>query len=649
MSESLRNGEFPTWFDTWSMGFPLQSILSWGVFSTPRMLTGFLFNSNIYVLQIEFIFYIILSGWSMYKLLHTHFIADKNLSLLLGCCYMLSGFTVGSSQWLLYITGMTFIPVLIYFLLRLLKTPSFKYSVLVAISIFLLITNVHIYFTVVTFYGILIFLIIYMLRLFFIREKDRLKRKRIIKYLFFAFIFSALICAPPAYYSYEVIMYLERSKPIGTLSFFQSNYLAPDGLSSLILPLSSVRTTHLNTEGTILNTYIGLLPLILAPVSFVINVKEKNNTAWLLFATSIFFILISFGHLLPLRNWLNILPGLSHFRHPGVLRIFFIFSLILYFGASFKNYRISDLLLSDTQLRKVIILTAGFLSICIFVITLFYVGNLDSAWKSSLYKTIRQITKPELLAISAVIQFVFILLLFISIYKKWRFITFLIISELVINTLMCTPFFSISAYSAKEVNNILSSPKGFPIQKISPWDVPASFTDNKNNVWPNTNTYKKEISNHISMTGPLILDNISTFLDKESAGTWLTGKKVAFINGSTSLSDSIYLEQQKPGDIIIQVSLTSPKEIVVQQAYFPGWKAFYNNQRIDVRQSKTPLLSVQAPAGKGTLIFKFEKKGVVISAIILHLLVIIIFLTFLIRKIFSNRLSFHSSADSLIH
>ncbi|MBK6938244.1 MAG: hypothetical protein IPH18_16295 [Chitinophagaceae bacterium] len=40
ISESLRNGNYPLWFNTWGMGFPLQSVLSWGVFSTPQMLTG---------------------------------------------------------------------------------------------------------------------------------------------------------------------------------------------------------------------------------------------------------------------------------------------------------------------------------------------------------------------------------------------------------------------------------------------------------------------------------------------------------------------------------------------------------------------------------------------------------------------------------
>src|SRR6185503_3523637 len=100
----------------------------------PRMLMGFLVDSNVYVLHAEFVLFIFASGCCMYKLLKTKAIADTRLSLLLSCCYMLSGFTVASSQWLLYITGMVFIPLVIYCLMSLLEKPSLKYLLLLAVS-----------------------------------------------------------------------------------------------------------------------------------------------------------------------------------------------------------------------------------------------------------------------------------------------------------------------------------------------------------------------------------------------------------------------------------------------------------------------------------------------------------------------------------
>src|SRR5215475_5102496 len=76
MSQCIHNGEIPYWFNTWGMGFPLQSNLTWGIFSTPQILFCSVFNYNIYILHIEFIFFVLLSGWSMFYLLKKSLLKD---------------------------------------------------------------------------------------------------------------------------------------------------------------------------------------------------------------------------------------------------------------------------------------------------------------------------------------------------------------------------------------------------------------------------------------------------------------------------------------------------------------------------------------------------------------------------------------------
>ena len=78
--------------------------------------TGVLFsvsNYNIYTLHIEFLFFILLSGWGMFYLLKRFVLQMNKWQNLLAICYMLSGFMVGSTQWLLYITAAAFIPLLL--------------------------------------------------------------------------------------------------------------------------------------------------------------------------------------------------------------------------------------------------------------------------------------------------------------------------------------------------------------------------------------------------------------------------------------------------------------------------------------------------------------------------------------------------------
>src|SRR5215207_10470500 len=88
ISESYRNGEFPLWMNTWSMGFPLQSILTWSVYSTPQLLSGLILGSNVFILHIQFLLFIIAAGRFMYKFLVTHLIKDKQLGLLFAGCYL---------------------------------------------------------------------------------------------------------------------------------------------------------------------------------------------------------------------------------------------------------------------------------------------------------------------------------------------------------------------------------------------------------------------------------------------------------------------------------------------------------------------------------------------------------------------------------
>lgn len=635
ISEGLRNGEFPLWFNTWSMGFPLQSILSWGVYSTPQMLIGILTGSNIYVLHVEFVFFIITSGCCMYKLLKTHFIThDKKLSLLFACCYMLSGFTVGSSQWLLYITGMTFIPFVIYCLLNLLKIPSLKYSLLFAVSFFLLLTNVHIYLTVVSSYILIVFLFIYFVRLFLSKSINQEHKVKVAKQTFIAFLLTILFCAAPAYYSFEVISYLSRSQPLANNSaFFQSNFLHPEGLSSLLIPLSSIKVLYPNTEGIIQDTYIGLLPLILLPASIMLNLKEKNTKALYLLIVSLFFLFVSFGHLTPVRGWLNIFPGMTHFRHPGVLRIFFILCYLLYLAYSFKNHNLYLLLHKGNPERKQIIITTIVLILVSSITVLLNATSLSETWRGSAYQTIKSLSKTELLMISSLIQILFLITILFTIYKGKQFLSFIVFSELIINTLICIPFFSVSTYSAKEVNKIFASEEGFPVQKPSPSDVAATTRDSKNNSWFNTNIYRKEVSNRISMPGPLILKDLSDFISKDSVKKWLADKKLVFINDTLERSaDYADIIEQRPGKVSINVSLSSSKEIILQQAAFPGWSAYYNNRAIELSNSKTPFVSARVPAGTGILVFKFEKPGIFYTAILTHLIILIVICFFLVIK-----------------
>jgi hypothetical protein len=179
ISQCIRTGEWPYWFNTWGMGFPLQSNITWSIFSTPQLLFSSLFNYDIYALHAEFMFFILLAGCGMYYLLNRFVVRDTRLAQLLSIAYMLSGFMVGSTQWMLYITVAGFIPLFLSGLLHLLEKPSLRFALLTAVLYTLMFTSVYAALNIITTYGIAAFLVLY----FAFNKNEKAQTRKQLKFL----------------------------------------------------------------------------------------------------------------------------------------------------------------------------------------------------------------------------------------------------------------------------------------------------------------------------------------------------------------------------------------------------------------------------------------------------------------------------------
>jgi hypothetical protein len=621
ISQSIHNLEVPYWFNTWGMGFPLQSNLTWGIYSTPQVVFSTVFNYNIYVLHIEFMFFILLSGWGMFHLLKKFLVKDETLALILSICYMLSGFIVGSSQWLLYITAAAFIPILINSLLQLLHSPSLRTAMLFAVVYCLMFTSVYAAFNIITTYSLIVFLLIYLSTL---KTSKKEKIKQVI-YLGLAGMLTAVLCFPCLYYTAELLNYIDRGNGIGNTEFFNSNYLHPASLSGMLLPFSSVKMSFANTEGTMFHSYAGLFTLLFLPVAVRQVIKEKSRPAIILLVATLLFLLFSFGGITPLRNALNILPGFSYFRNPGIFRLYFIIALIFFLGITFKNISWNDLL--DKQ-NRVLKSTFYILAATCLIVLLMNISVLKTFSSSSVNELIKNISYKQAIVASAAIQLVILLTLFFLIIKKhFKPAKLLFIADMIVNTIICTPYFTVSSYSLADINKIYASQNEFPVQRLKVNETPTTFTDNKMNTWYNVNVYQKQVSSNDSYRGPLTLKQFSSFLsDTALSKTFDHG--IVFAGADTGATNNkIVTVLQEPTHIRVSLEIHDETTITAMQNYFPGWKAYYNDRPVEFINKDKPGLTVSVPKGVGTVDFKYEKKEVWLSALILHF-VIIIFLLF---------------------
>lgn len=610
ISQSIRHGEIPYWFNTWGMGFPLQSNLTWSMYSTPQVFFSAVSDYNVYTLHIEFLFFILLSGWGMFYLLKRFILQDEQMAKLLAICYMLSGFMVGSTQWLLYITAAAFIPLLLAALLHLLEKPSVKNALLFAVCYTMMFTSVYAAFNIITSYGLIIFSLVWLWN----HRKEKQENRKRIHYLLISGIVTAALCFPCLYFTLELLNNIDRGTSVaGDQAFFNSNYLHPGALSSMLFPFSSVKMQYSNTEGTMLNSYTGLLTLLLLPLAVQTAIKQKNKPSLLLAGAAILFLLAAFGDITPARKLLNILPGFSFFRNPAIFRFYFILSMILLIASSCRNEKFTELIQSKTVRYTILIL-----AITCFAILLMNAGQFKSLFPFSLNSFITKSSFSQVLLISSVIQLLVLLKAFVLIrMKAWKVLTWLFAGDLVLNTLLCTPFFSVSSYSPAEVNRILKSTPGFTVQQEHPSDVVTIYKDEKGNEWKNVNVFSKKVSAAEAYWGPLVLKNI--YPDGMRTAT---GKPLVFASSDSGFSH-ISVIKQLPNHVQVMAELTTKDTVTLLQNYYPGWSVYINNQKTDFAKKGRPGLSVIAQAGKTTIDFRYERNAPWLYAISLHLFIVL--------------------------
>lgn len=607
ISQCIRNGEFPYWFNTWGMGFPLQSSLTWGVYSTPQLFFSSVFDYNIYTLHIEFLFFILLSGWGMFYLLKEFVIKEQRTAQLLSVCYMLSGFMVGSTQWLLYVTAAAFIPLLTASLLRLLNTPSLKNSIQVAVCYTLMFTSVYAAFNIITTYSIILFLAAW-----FYKHRKEQNRKRIV-HLITSGVITLLLCFPCLYFTLELLNSLDRGDGLSADSaFFNSNYLHPGALSSMLFPFSSVRMGYANTEGTMLNSYTGLFLLTMLPTVLWAMAKERSRTGYLLSGAALIFLMISFGDITPLRKILNVIPGFSFFRNPAVFRFYFIFMLIAFTAYMLRNKKFDELF--NTKIFRYTLWLLAMICITALILTS---GHGKGLMPFSAGGFIKNVTYHQTLFINSLVQLLFIpgFIVLIRI-KRWQMLKWFFAADLVINTLLCTPFFSVSSYPVAEVNTILKAGDNFPVQKENPAEVPASFTDSKGNSWQNINVFSKKVSTADSYRGPLALKGIP------GESRFVQNRPLVYTTND-SVAATVVITIQRPNHIRANVRQESPGMVTLLQNAWPGWKVFINNKETAFAREGRPGLSVNVPAGDAVIDFRYERKAIWLSALFVHLFIIV--------------------------
>ncbi len=644
VGECLQNGQLPYWNPYQDMGYPVHADPSSGAWYPIVWLIGYFNGYSIYSIGFELWLHVFLAGVGFYTLAKT-LKFNQSFALLAGVAYMLCGVFIGNAQHLPYIISACWLPYVLNFYFRLVEEKSYGNSLKAAFFLFLMITGGYPAFTIILFYLLLIFFIIYFRKSYAILSKRELVDfiGRHALFLVYTILLSLVLFVA----IYQVSPYLSR---LGDFSLKQALFspFSPQSFVSFVLPLASTtHTDYFNSDLSMRNAYFGLFIFLF----FLIGIfSKKPIQIKVLFYFGLFSLATAVGEYLPIRELLyKYVPMMNVFRFPSVFRLFFIISGILtgiYYlqelfnrkGWNKKSLSIGAMVMAGFFLILIIVArTKGYLSLLTFV-------------KNNIFIATETSTYWQNVAFQSIVQLLFLAVL---LFVLWKFtdrkkivgaIILLTITDLIVASQLNAPY---TVYyenvTAKEAtDNVSKYQKGYPkLQDISIEEaghLPLIGPP----FWQNMNTFQKQISaegfNSFTFTSYEFLESEYPQLFSEikknrlillsdsilpegklndyKKGSLFTQNQI-FLNESdynylvqrtfkASINDTTFLKKYDAAHFEVSTSIGNRRLLTLHQKYYKGWKATVNGKKARIFKSNLNFMTIMVPRGKSEVVFQYK-------------------------------------------
>jgi hypothetical protein len=628
--ECLREGILPLWNPHQHLGYPIFGDGSAGVWYPIAWFFGALSGYTITILHLEFILHIILAGIGMFCLAKRLKISQST-ALILGICYMLSGFFVGNAQHLPYVVSGAWLP----FFLGAYYDLVFKKRNLDALK-----TGFYAYLLLSGGYPAFVFILIYLVSAIFLYRFFLLLRlNKSIAFQFFRLNVLAGIASVLFSSVLLVSFYLIQDKITRTASFSLEEALfgplSIPSLVSFISPFATVKSPEqLGTDISMANAYIGIIPLVFFFGSFLCRVRRFKIVLWIL---CLFFLAVSVGDALPVRGFLfEHVPLMNLFRFPSVFRIFLILCMLLLSGRALDEFVTGFM----PGKRLVILLSFVLASIiALFISQLYHHPIRDiKAFLEALFSVNKESILQQHFVFQAGVQiFLASLLLFVVLaIKNKKVLIYVLIAfaifDMAFSALLNAPYtVYYDYYTMQQTREIEDKfPSGFPIPSTLAVERNNDMRFKEGPFWRNTsmlykavsvegfNTYRLQtfeyfndslglIRSH-SISNPVVYSAESLIADT-ATGLAEVGA-IAFVDlahaGRNISRADIMVENFNPVEWQLSVNAPDSAFVVLQQVYFPGWKVYVNGIEQNPVKVNAVLMGAFVPSGNNKVEFVFS-------------------------------------------
>lgn len=646
IGEIILSGNWPLWHPYMHLGNVAYADLQAGAWSPVVWVLTLLGGGyGIKALIIELLLCYVLAGLGMFRLLKGMCVSHR-LAFLFALSYALSGFMVGSSQLMVFLWGMAWLPWCFHWLKKLLYTHQLRYALALAVCFSLNLTAASPSFSIVLTYFLSVFTILFWIRV----RKDNFNYLRSAGMLLVSALGVILLSLPYLNAFYEFAPYFNRLAGL-SLERILENSFTPKAYITLLLPYTSIAHTDFfsGTDLSLRNGYLGMVGLLGALVGFIaVRFAER----WWLLAGVIVSLILAAGELTGIYHFLYHLPGFGTFRHPSLFRGYTLFFALIAAGLALQKLHQRQQL--EQWIRRGFMVTSVFALLGLVLLLLITPIHEISGTISNLLR-LREF--PEFGAKAHATINLIILLFALGITALLRLLTRLKMVQLVIVfttielsliTLAMAPTTVFITTSQQEISAFIDQLPDEPVQTFNQKPLKELTHDHgfvaPPGVWRNLSVFYKqpayngynplqfssyEALSEAGQLGAIIANPIIYSPQKQlvsvpetsQGGPWEPGLIWGVEDAPQATSGQLILESPTIDynrfEVFAQNEAPEKSWLILNQNYHHQWKAYLNSQEMNVYRVNDAVMGVQIPPNtEGKVVWEYQSPRTAIAAII---------------------------------
>ncbi len=311
LAEARAAGQAPLWNPYLGGGFPVHADPQSEFWYMPVRALGVLFGRYTYpLLHFEFLLTLVVAGWGMTALCRRRGLSLRT-AFVAGAVYATCGFFVSNAQHFVYMIAGACLPWLWVCVWDMLERPGTGSALRLGLWGALFVTGAYPAFVIVS---------VYMFAAYLWVERRKVR----LAWWGAAFVVALVLSAGYLYSVMEARPYFSRGGAVG-LAAACFNPLPPAGWLTFVAPFAAdAQSDAFGSDRSMTNAYFGLgLLSAWATAAWHWRRLETWERFGLVFGLAA--LLAAAGNHTPVREALyRFLPGFDLFRHPGLLRIFFL-------------------------------------------------------------------------------------------------------------------------------------------------------------------------------------------------------------------------------------------------------------------------------------------------------------------------------------